>query len=145
MAEKGASVGERIAAVAAALDVAAIGDERLGQGLVLLLNLVEELAAEDTRLRQGNPGPPGEPARAQVSGPKVLGVLGGMGGGVGRGELSGRLVGRGERVAAERAVVAAGLGSSPWQQTDHTPQRVNGTNQHCQVLSSPVYTAYATT
>jgi hypothetical protein len=40
--------------------------------------------------------------------------------------------------------IEAGLAASPWQQTDDTATRVNGHNQHCHVLSNPLYTAYTT-
>jgi hypothetical protein len=43
------------------------------------------------------------------------------------------------------AVVQAGLQSSPWQQIDDTGTRVNGQNQHCQIVCNPLYTAYQTT
>src|SRR5439155_10294022 len=38
-----------------------------------------------------------------------------------------------------------GLNSSPWQHMDDTGTRVNGVNQHCEVLCNPLYTAYFTT
>ena len=38
----------------------------------------------------------------------------------------------------------AGLASSPWQQTDDTATRVKGVNQHCHVLTNPLYTPYTT-
>jgi len=41
-------------------------------------------------------------------------------------------------------VYEAGLGSSPWQQVDHTETRVDGQPQHCQVVCNPVYTSYHT-
>src|SRR5207244_12538872 len=82
----------------------------------------------------------------QVSEPKVVARVSGVGVAISKGQLADLLIRPREPFAAERAaVVAAGLSSSRWQQTDHTPQRVDGVNQHCQVLSSPVYTAYATT
>lgn len=46
--------------------------------------------------------------------------------------------------AEKDAIVAAGLASTPWQQLDETPTRVNGQNQVCQVLGNPLYTAYRT-
>jgi hypothetical protein len=47
--------------------------------------------------------------------------------------------------AEKDAIVDAGLASTPWQQLDDTPTRVNGQNQICQVLGNPLYTAYRTT
>ena len=43
------------------------------------------------------------------------------------------------------AVYQAGLQSSPWQQIDDTGTRVNGQNQHCQIVCNPLYTHYHTT
>jgi hypothetical protein len=43
------------------------------------------------------------------------------------------------------AVLQAGVGSSPWQQIDDTPTRLNGHNHYCQVLCNPLYTIYQTT
>ena len=47
--------------------------------------------------------------------------------------------------AEKDAVFQAGLRSSPWQHMDDTSTRVNGQNQHCQVVCNPLYTAYHTT
>jgi hypothetical protein len=47
--------------------------------------------------------------------------------------------------AEKDAVYQAGLRSSPWQHIDDTSTRVNGQNQHCQVVCNPLYTAYHTT
>jgi hypothetical protein len=46
--------------------------------------------------------------------------------------------------ANSREVTIAGLASSVWQHTDHTPTRVNGKNQNCQVLCNPLYSAFRT-
>lgn len=43
------------------------------------------------------------------------------------------------------AVLQTGLASSPWQQIDDTGTRVNGQNQHCQIVCNPLYTHYQTT
>mgnify|MGYP001815145154 FL=1 len=43
------------------------------------------------------------------------------------------------------AVYEAGLRSSPWHHMDDTGTRVNGVNQHCQVVCGPLYTMYCTT
>jgi hypothetical protein len=44
-----------------------------------------------------------------------------------------------------RAVLAAGLGSGPWQHLDDTSTRMNGDGQYCHILCNPLYTAYQTT
>jgi hypothetical protein len=52
------------------------------------------------------------------------------------------------RVAFEaeaRAVLKAGLVSSPYQHLDDTSTRVDGDAQYCQILCNPLYTAYQTT
>ena len=52
------------------------------------------------------------------------------------------------RVAFEaeaRAVLKAGLASTPYQHLDDTSTRVNGEAQYCQILCNPLYTAYQTT
>jgi hypothetical protein len=52
------------------------------------------------------------------------------------------------RVAFEteaRAVLKAGLESSPYQHIDDTSTRVDGEAQYCQILCNPLYTAYQTT
>ena len=56
--------------------------------------------------------------------------------------LSGDVAGFG---AEARAVERAGLASSPWQHLDDTATRVNGQNEHCQVLGNELFTAYHTT
>jgi hypothetical protein len=43
------------------------------------------------------------------------------------------------------AILQAGVRSSPWQQIDDTPTRVNGHNQYCQIVCNPLYTIYQTT
>jgi len=52
------------------------------------------------------------------------------------------------RVAFEaeaRAVLKAGLASSPYQHLDDTSTRVDGDAQYCQILCNALYTAYQTT
>jgi hypothetical protein len=44
-----------------------------------------------------------------------------------------------------RAVLRAGLGSTPYQHLDDTSTRVDGDSQYCQILCNPFYTAYRTT
>jgi len=64
---------------------------------------------------------------------------------ISKGEVSQLLIQKQERFHAEsEAVYEAGLGSSPWQQVDHTETRVDGQPQHCQVVCNPVYTSYHT-
>ena len=58
------------------------------------------------------------------------------------GEISNWLIQDRARFPAEKdAVYAAGLASSPYQQTDDTLTRVDGQNHHCHVVCNPVYTA----
>jgi hypothetical protein len=44
-----------------------------------------------------------------------------------------------------RAVLRAGLGSTPYQHLDDTSTRVDGEAHYCQILCNPFYTAYRTT
>ena len=44
-----------------------------------------------------------------------------------------------------RAVLKAGLASTPYQHLDDTSTRVDGEGQYCQILCNPLYTAYQTT
>lgn len=47
--------------------------------------------------------------------------------------------------AEAAAVERAGLASSPWQHLDDTATRVDGRNEHCQVLGNGLFTVYHTT
>ena len=80
-----------------------------------------------------------------TSQPKIMEFYENMGVRISEGELSNLLIKDQAGFHAEKdAVYAAGLGSSPWQQTDDTLTRVDGQNQHCHVVCNPVYTAYHT-
>jgi hypothetical protein len=62
------------------------------------------------------------------------------------GQVSNLLIKNQDRFHAEKdAVYEAGLCSSPWQHIDETGTRVDGSNQHCHVVCSPLYTVYLTT
>lgn len=86
---------------------------------------------------------------AQVSGvsePQILALLGSVGLRVSAYTLSAWLTADLAPLHAEaEAVYVAGLASSPWQQIDDTATRVNGDNQHCEVVCNPLYTSYHTT
>lgn len=80
-----------------------------------------------------------------TSEPKVQEFLENLGVQISKGEVSNLLIQQQAGFHAEsEAVYEAGLRSSPWQQTDHTETRVDGQNQHCQVVCNPVYTSYHT-
>jgi regulator of replication initiation timing len=80
-----------------------------------------------------------------TSEPKIREFLENMGVQISKGEVSNLLIQKQEGFHAESAAVyEAGLRSSPWQQTDHTETRVDGQNQHCQVVCNPVYSSYHT-
>ena len=83
---------------------------------------------------------------ANVSEPKIVELYRDVGVSISEGQVSNLLIKAQESFHAEKAaVVEAGLASSPWQHLDETSTRVNGQNQHCQILCNPVYTAYQTT
>ena len=83
---------------------------------------------------------------ANVSEPKILELFRSVGLVISDGQLSNLLIKDQERFHAEKsAVFEAGLESSPWQHLDETSTRVNGQNQHCQVVCNPLYTSYQTT
>src|SRR5207302_10342349 len=80
-----------------------------------------------------------------MSEPKIRDFLQTVGLLISAGQLSNMLIKDQDLFHAERAqVVQAGLASSPWQHLDSTGTRVNGINQHCQVLCNLLYTAYYT-
>ena len=61
------------------------------------------------------------------------------------GQVSKMLLKDSHPLHAEKAeIVAAGVGSTPWQQIDDTGARVGGENWYTQVLCNPFYTAYFT-
>jgi len=81
-----------------------------------------------------------------MSEPKILGLYGDMGIQVSAGQLSNLLIKDQEIFHTEKeAVCEAGLKSSPWQHIDQTSTRVDGQNQHCNIVCNPTYTFYTTT
>jgi hypothetical protein len=80
-----------------------------------------------------------------MSEPKIRELYENAGVQISAGELSNMLIKEQEAFHAEKdAVYEAGLRSSPWQHTDHTGTRVDGQNQHCQIVCNPLYTVYCT-
>jgi len=81
-----------------------------------------------------------------VSEPKILGLYANIGVQISTGQLSKLLIKDHEGFHAEKAAVCeAGLASGPWQHTDQTSTRVDGQEQHCNIVCNPVYTIYTTT
>ena len=77
---------------------------------------------------------------------KILDLYKNIGVQVSAGQLSNQLIKGQEPFHAEKEEVCeAGLGSSPWQHTDQTSTRVDGENQHCNIVCNPLYTIYTTT
>jgi Transposase IS66 family len=65
---------------------------------------------------------------------------------IAEGTVSNLLINDQEAFHSEKAaVLQAGVRSSPWQQIDDTPTRLNGHNQYCQIVCNPLYTIYQTT
>ena len=78
--------------------------------------------------------------------PKIADLLDNMGILISSGQISAWLTGAYPELQEEkRAIVEAGLNSSAWHHIDDTGTRVNGVNQHCQVICNPLYGAYFTT
>jgi len=81
-----------------------------------------------------------------TSEPKIVEFFEHIGVHISSGQVSNLLIKNQDRFHAEKdAVYEAGLRSSPWQHIDETGTRVNGVNQYCHVVCSPLYTAYFTT
>ena len=78
--------------------------------------------------------------------PKIADLLENFGIVISSGQISAWLTGAYPGLQEEkRAIVEAGLASSPWQHMDDTGTRVDGENHHCQILCNPLYGAYFTT
>ena len=78
--------------------------------------------------------------------PKIADLLANMGIVISMGQISAWLTGAYPQIEEEKqAIVEAGLSSSAWQHIDDTGTRVDGENQHCQVICNPLYTACFTT
>jgi hypothetical protein len=81
-----------------------------------------------------------------MSEPKILALYENIGVQISPGQLSNQLIKDQELFHTEKEEVCeAGLGSSPWQHTDQTGTRVDGQNQHCNIVCNPLYTIYTTT
>lgn len=77
----------------------------------------------------------------QLREPKILAVVRAAGMVISAGHLSNLLIHAHPVLAAEaHAVAAASLGATPWRQVDHTPTRVNGTDQACHIHTTPLAT-----
>ena len=78
--------------------------------------------------------------------PKILDLFSNIGIDLSSGQLSNFLIKGQDAFHAEKEqLYEAGLGSSPWQHLDDTSMRVNGINQHAQIICNPLYTIYFTT
>ena len=78
--------------------------------------------------------------------PKIADLLDNFGIVISSGQISAWLTSAYPGIEEEkRAIVEAGLASSPWQHMDDTGTRVDGENHHCQILCNPLYGAYFTT
>lgn len=81
-----------------------------------------------------------------MTSPKILDLFSNIGIDLSAGQLSNFLIKEQDPFHAEKEqVYEVGLGSSPWQHLDDTSMRVNGINQHAQVICNPLYTIYFTT
>jgi hypothetical protein len=82
---------------------------------------------------------------ANMSEPKIDELLSHLGIYISDGQVSNILTKQNEPWHAEKeAIYREGLNSSSWQHIDDTGTRVNGQNQYCHIVSSPLYTAYFT-
>jgi transposase IS66 family protein len=82
----------------------------------------------------------------QMTEPKIADWFAHVGISISDGQISDLLIKDQTPFHAEKdAVYAAGLRASPWQHLDDTSTRVNGVNQHCQVVTNPLHTTFMTT
>jgi hypothetical protein len=82
----------------------------------------------------------------KMSEPEIRGLYENIGVQISSGQLSNLLIKRQEGFHAEKEEICeAGLRSSPWQHIDQTSTRVDGQNQHCNIVCNPLYTVYTTT
>ena len=82
----------------------------------------------------------------QMTEPKIADWFTHVGTRISDGQISNLLIKNQSPFHAEKeAVYAAGLRSSPWQHLDDTGTRVNGQNQHTQVITNPLHTTFITT
>ncbi len=81
----------------------------------------------------------------KVSQPQILALFRQAGSDLAPGTLVQWLIHTIDGFHAEKdALYEAGLRSSPFQQIDDTATRVNGQNQHCQIVCNPLYAVYRT-
>jgi hypothetical protein len=81
-----------------------------------------------------------------MSEPKIRDLYENVGVQISAGKLSNLLIKGQDQFHAEKdEACEAGLDSSPWQHTDQTSTRVDGQNQHCNIVCNPLYTIYTTT
>ena len=81
-----------------------------------------------------------------MSEPKIVELYEDMGVRISAGQLSNLLIKGQEGFHTEKEEICeAGLGSSPFQHIDQTSTRVDGQNQHCNIVCNPLYTIYTTT
>lgn len=76
----------------------------------------------------------------QMSQPKILEVVRAAGIHISSGHLGQLLLRQPDLDAEARAVAEASLSATPWQQVDHTATRVNGDDQQCHILTTPLAT-----
>jgi hypothetical protein len=81
-----------------------------------------------------------------MSEPKIRDLYENIGVRISAGQVSNLLI-KGQEVfhTEKEEVCEAGLRSTPWQHTDQTSTRVDGQNQHCNIVCNPLYTFYITT
>ena len=83
---------------------------------------------------------------SQMTEPKIADWFANVGIRISDGQISNLLIKDQQPFHREKdAVYQAGLRSSPWQHLDDTKTRVNGQNQHCQVVTNPLHTTFLTT
>jgi hypothetical protein len=83
--------------------------------------------------------------QANMSQAKLLELFGSVGLSMSAGHLATLLTEQPELAAEYDAIGRAALASSSYQHLDETPTRVDGVEEHCHVLDSPLATVYRTT